>query len=234
MADAYYLDDYIEEDYYEEDRTLAITPLPAAPSRGMSKSVFIETANTFLAAIPQFASEMDAVATAMSNTSTSSTSASSHTIAGSGSKTFTVEPLKGYLPGQSVKAAVTANGTTWMQGDVTAYNPTTGVLTIAMNASQGSGTYSAWTLTLATSVANSPGSLTQDFSVKSLIHTVGGSTASATTLDLVTTGGNVMHVTGNVAIWAATMTPGKDVLVIFDGSPAGDRGACRAGDTAGA
>ena len=219
MADAYYLDDYIEEDYYEEDRTLAITPLPAAPSRGMAKSVFIEAANTFLAAMPQFATEMDAVATAMSNTSTSSTSASSHTIASSGSKTFTVEPLKGYLPGQSVKAAVTADGTTWMQGDVTAYNPTTGVLTIAMNAAQGSGTYSAWTLTLATSVASSPGSLTQDFSVKSLIHAIGTAVASATTIDLSAVTGNLVHVTGSTTITAATMTAGKDVWVIFDGTP---------------
>jgi hypothetical protein len=218
MADAYFLDDYIEEDYYEEDRTLAITPLPAAPSRGMAKSVFIEAANTFLAAIPQFATELDAVATAMSNTSTSSTSASSHTIASTGSKTFTVEPLKGYLPGQSVKAAVTADGTKWMQGDVTAYNPTTGTLTIAMNAAQGSGTYAAWTLTLATSVANSPGSLTQDFSVKSLTHAIGTAIASAATINLSAVTGNLVHVTGSNTISAATMTAGKDVWVVFDAS----------------
>lgn len=214
----YIASDYIEEDYYEEDG-MALDTMPSPPLRSDSEEVFIQKSEAWMIAFVNVSAQLNAAVEAMNNNSTNSTSATSHTIAGTGSKVFTVEPLKSYLPGQSVKAAVTADGTKWMQGDVTAYNPTTGALAITMNAAQGSGTYTAWTLTLATSVANPTGSLGNDFSVKSLTHAIGANIASAATIDLSAATGNLAHVTGNVGIGAATMTSGKDVLVIFDGTP---------------
>lgn len=215
---AYIESDYIEEDYYEEE-TMAVTPLPAPPLRSDAPAIFIEKADQFLSALPPFALELEALGTAMNNNSTSATSTTSNTIASSGSKTFTVQALKGFLPGQTIKAASTANGTVWMQGDVTAYNSTTGILSITMNASQGAGTIAAWTLSLATSTASSPGSLSQDYAVKSLQHAIGSDIASASTINLSTATGNMVKVTGNVAISAATMTAGKDVWVVFTGTP---------------
>jgi microcystin-dependent protein len=214
----YFEDGYIEEDYFEEEH-MAVTPLPDPPLRSDEPAMFIEKANLFLGALPQFADELDAVTTAMNNNSTSSTSVTPLTIASSGSKTFIAEANKGYLPGQTIKAASTLDGTIWMQGDVTAYNPVTGELSITMNAAQGSGTFSYWTLTLATAIANPTGSLTNDFSVKSLRHAIGASIASASSIDLSTATGNLVHVTGNTTIAAAIMTSGKDVWVIFDGTP---------------
>ncbi len=215
---AYIEPDYIEEDYFE-DETMAVTPLPDPPLRSDAPAVFVEKGNAFMGALPRLALEIDAVATAMNNNSTSATSTTSNTIASSGSKTFTVQALKGFLPGQTIKAASTVDGTVWMQGDVTAYNSTTGVLSITMNASQGSGTIAAWTLTLATSIASSPGSLSQDYSVKSLRHAIGADIPSASTIDLSTATGNMVRVTGNTTISAATMTAGKDVWVVYTGTP---------------
>lgn len=218
MTVGYIESEYIEEDYFEDD-TMAVTPLPDPPFRNEEKGVFTEKANLFLSRLPQFALEVDAVAVAMNNNSTNSTSTTSNVLASSGSKTFTVQLGKGYLPGQTIKAASTSDGTKWMQGDVTAYDPATGLLSITMNASQGSATFTAWTLTLATSVANATGSLNQDFSVKSLTHAIGASVASASTIDLSTVTGNVAHLTGNTGVGAATMTVGKDVWLIIDANP---------------
>jgi hypothetical protein len=214
----YFEPEYIEEDYFEEE-FMAVTPLPDPPLRSDEPALFIEKANLFLGALPQFANELDAVTTAMNNNSTNSTSTTSNTIASSGNKTFTVDTGKSYLPGQTVKAASTLDGTIWMQGEVIAYNPATGLLTITMNASQGSGTIADWTLSMATSIANPTGSLANDFSVKSLTHAIGADIASASTIDLSAATGNLVHITGNATITGVTMTPGKDVWATIDGNP---------------
>jgi hypothetical protein len=214
----YFEPEYIEEDYFEEE-FMAVTPLPDPPQRSDEPALFIEKANLFLGALPRFASELEAVTTAMNNNSTDSTSTTSNTVASSGNKTFTVDTGKSYLPGQTVKAASTLDGTTWMQGDVIAYNPATGLLTITMNASQGSGTITSWTLSLATSIANPTGSLMNDFAVKSLTHAIGSAIASASTIDLSAVTGNLAHLTGNTTVTGATMTAGKDIWLIIDGTP---------------
>jgi hypothetical protein len=209
-----YIEDYFEDDYYEGE--MAITPLPDPPSRGQTPEVFAERGDAFLGALPRLAMEIDAVAIAMTNNATNATSTDSHTIASSGAKTFNTQIGKSYLVGMTVRAANTANGTIWMQGDVTAYNPSTGVLTITMNASQGAGTYSSWNLSLSSS-SSSGGSLAQDFSVRSLTHAVGATVASATTINLTNINGNFAVVTGSTPISGATMTPGKFVWLAFTG-----------------
>jgi hypothetical protein len=214
----YFEPEYIEEDYFEEEY-MAVTPLPSPPLRSDEPALFIQKADLFLGALPRFATELEAVTTAMNNNSTTSTSATSLSIASSGDKTFTVDTGKSYLPGQTVKAASTLDGTIWMQGDVISYNPATGQLVITMNASQGSGTISDWTLSLAISIASSSGSLTQDYLVQSLTHAIGGSITAASTINLSTVTGNLAHLTGNSTVTGATMTPGKDVWLIIDGTP---------------
>ena len=216
MANVYCEDDYCEEDYVEA--VMAITPLPDPPLRGQAPAVFIERAEATMAALPVFAVEANAAALAMTANSTNSTSSDDHTLASTGSKTFTVQIGKSYVVGMTVRAAAAIDGTAWMQGDVTAYNAVTGSLSITMNAKQGTGSYSSWVL-CQSSAAASAGSLTQDFSVKSLIHATGTSIASASTIDLSAATGNTVHITGGTTIAAATMTAGKDVRVIFDGAP---------------
>src|SRR5690606_13510217 len=80
---AYLMDNgYIEEDYiedYYEDSLMAVSPLPPPPSRSDDPSIFPQKADAFLAALPTFALELEAVALAMNNNSTSSISTTSHT-----------------------------------------------------------------------------------------------------------------------------------------------------------
>ncbi|PTR17508.1 tail collar domain [Nitrosospira sp. Nsp2] len=216
MSDLYFEEDYAESDYVE-GVVMAIDALPPVPQRGDSKDVFDGKADTFMAALVLFAQQADAVAIAMNNNATNAESTTSLTI-GTGDRIFVADVGRSYVVGQTVKAASTASPTNWMQGDVTAYNTVTGSLTINMNLLQGSGTFAAWTLSLS-NASSSGGSITQDFAVKSLQHAIGANIASAATIDLSTATGNIAHLTGNTTVTGATMTAGKDVLLIIDGTP---------------
>ncbi len=82
-------------------------------------------------------------AAALSGTSTTSTAV------GTGSKTLTTQAAKQFAPGQFVIIARTsAPTTTWMQGQVTAYNSGTGSLTVSVSDIAGSGTYTDWSILL--------------------------------------------------------------------------------------
>ncbi len=91
-------------------------------------------------------------ATALSAPGTSATSASSLTI-GTGSKSLTIQTGKSLVVGMTVKVAITASPTNWMSGDITAYDANTGALTVDINYISGSGTASAWTVSLSAPVA---------------------------------------------------------------------------------
>jgi len=78
-----------------------------------------------------------------------STSSTSLTV-GTGSKSLTVETGKQWVPGMPIKIAVTASpSTNYMTGTVTSYNSGTGALVVDVSAVGGSGTYSAWSLSIA-------------------------------------------------------------------------------------
>ena len=88
-------------------------------------------------------------ASAVNSPGTNATSTSSVAI-GTGSKTLTVQTGKNFVVGQPVMVARTsAAGTTWMAGNITAYNSGTGSLTVNVVWTVGSGTFTDWTVSLA-------------------------------------------------------------------------------------
>lgn len=123
---------------------MTISALPTPPSRS-SPSTFSTLADAFIAALPTFVTECNAVATAMNLNDTTSTSTSSVAI-GTGSKSFTVDASKSYQVGMSVMVA--KDSANWMHGVVTSYNAGTGALVVNVISSMGSGTLNAWTVTL--------------------------------------------------------------------------------------
>lgn len=78
------------------------------------------------------------------------TSSTSVTI-GTGSKTFTmVEDTLAFAAGNNLRIAQTSNPTTnYMEGVVTSYNKTTKALAVTVSSTNGSGTITGWTMTLA-------------------------------------------------------------------------------------
>ncbi len=78
---------------------------------------------------------------------TSATSTTSVTI-GLGVKAFTVQTGKAFVVGQFVTVAYTTLPTTYMFGQITAYNSGTGALSVNVTQTGGSGTQANWTIGL--------------------------------------------------------------------------------------
>lgn len=123
-----------------------MTPPPTAPSRADGSTLFISRANAFIAWFATLYTELTALVAALNNLSTTDTSSSSNTIGIASGKTFTVTAGKSWQLGMQVLIASTASPTNWMFGDVTSYSGTT--LVVNATAIQGSGTLSAWTISL--------------------------------------------------------------------------------------
>lgn len=128
---------------------MALTPFSGTKPQRNNRTTFSTLMDAWITwFLDTFMEEIDDVVNAMNLNSTNATSATSDTIA-TGSTTITVQTGKSYLPGMTIKCANTADGTKWMLGEVTAYDSGTGSLTFYSRLINGSGTYSAWTITLA-------------------------------------------------------------------------------------
>lgn len=128
-----------------------LTAPPTAPSRSDSPATFIIRADAMIAWFGTFVPEMTALGDAIiaqagsTNFGTSSTSLA----IGTGSKSLTIQAGKGFQVGQFVMLASTASPSNFMNGQVTAYNSGTGALVVNVATVGGTGTFAAWTVSLA-------------------------------------------------------------------------------------
>lgn len=67
---------------------------------------------------------------------------------GTGAKTLTIEASKQFALGQTARITYNSDINKWMQGTVSAYNASTGELSVVVDAVGGSGTYAAWTVAM--------------------------------------------------------------------------------------
>jgi hypothetical protein len=121
-----------------------ITQLPDPPSTA-DPANFSAEADAFIAALPTLVDEINEFGAALNSLSTTSSSVSS-VLMGTGTKNFTVETGKSYFVGMSLKLAFDA--TNWMVGEVISYDSGTGALSVNVVKVTGSGTRTAWVITL--------------------------------------------------------------------------------------
>lgn len=192
--------------------------LPTAPSRTMDAVTFDTTTDAFIVALPQFETDMNALAVAMNLNSTTDTSTTSVTI-GTGTKVFTVSASKSFWPGMWLVIADTAAPTTnAMFCQVTSYTGTT--LTTNAFAIQGSGVKASWQISQSAPAALSGlyASLT-GATFSGLVNLAAGANiASGATIDLTAATGNTVVITGTVATSALTMNAGQTMMLIADGA----------------
>lgn len=136
-----------------------ITELPDPPSRGNAPEVFIARADAFLGALPGFGAQANALAVyfdeqvaavedIVSSAGYSGTSTSAIVI-GTGSKSFFTQANLSFVPGVYVSLADSAAPTVnSMVGTVTAYNRTSGAMTVNVSIIKGAGEKSSWSLSL--------------------------------------------------------------------------------------
>lgn len=197
---------------------MPITPLPTPPST-LRPDPFANEMDTFLAALPVFADEMDALG-AISALGTSSTSTTSLTF-GTGSKTLTVGINKGYTVGIDVVIASTVTPTNRMIGTVTAYTSATGELTVEVYTSVGTGTLTAWTLSATLTIDSSQfvmntgtaSALTFNDGYTEEVYAVTGTTPA-----LSPTNGSIQTwtLTGNSTPTAGTWAAGQSITLMID------------------
>lgn len=125
---------------------MPITALPTPPSRN-DPANFATRADAFLAALPTFVSEANALEANAQASGTSATSTSSLTIS-TGSKSLTIQTGKTFPVGAYVHITSTATPSNYMAGSVTSYTSGTGAMVVNVEQVGGSGTLTAWTIGL--------------------------------------------------------------------------------------
>lgn len=130
-------------------------------------------------AADQVALAQAAAQAAAAGPNTVATSATAAAI-GLGARTFTVATGKSFVPGQFVTVASVANPANYLFGQVTSYTSGTGALVVNATQSNGSGTFSDWSISLAP-----PGSSNPDIKTPANISPSAGATVTLRTPTLV-------------------------------------------------
>lgn len=146
------------------------TAPPTAPARTDAPAVFNARADAFLAWFATLYTELQAFVVWVNASIASISAQAADTLAalvalansagyigtsttsravGTGSKAFVTQTNRAFRPGAWVIVADSAApDTNWLFGQVTAYDPATGDLTVNVTLTGGSGTKSAWTISL--------------------------------------------------------------------------------------
>lgn len=126
---------------------MPITPLPTPPTR-LDPVNFSARADAFLNALPKFATEANALEQTLALASTTGTS-TTNTAVGTGTKILNTQGGKNWILGAWVYVVYTTTPSVYMVGQITAYNTSSGQLTLNVVTAAGSGSYASWTIGLA-------------------------------------------------------------------------------------
>ncbi len=131
---------------------MTIRDLPPSPSRDRPNE-FSGEMDVFLAALPGFVDDANALEQSLQLVATTGTSATTLTV-GVGSKSLTTQPGKAWATGAWVYVFAAAAVSNYMVGRVTSYDVETGALVVNVSAIDGSGSHSSWIIGLATPAAD--------------------------------------------------------------------------------
>lgn len=138
--------------------------IPLAPPLERTSPAFPDQLdNYFLEWIPDFTVALDQEIERINGFAFGSYSGSSTTslTVGTGNKSFTMEPGKGFAAGQPILIASTAAPTTYMNGQLLTYDSITGAATASVTAVSGGGTFAAWSISVSAVVLLSASTIPQ-------------------------------------------------------------------------
>jgi hypothetical protein len=156
----------------------------------------------------------NSAAAAVNAPGTSATSSTSLTI-GTGSKSFTLAQTgKQFALGQNVVVANTASPANNMVGTITAFDPNSGAMTVSVSTTSGSGTFTAWTISLS-GPGFTGGKLTTPMNDADTV-----TLASAATVNIGAGASNSQIISGAVTITAFdSIAAGAERELTFSGAP---------------
>ncbi len=165
----------------------------------------------------------NSAASALNAPGTNATSTTSLTI-GMGAKTLTIQTGKAFAIGQRVVIAYSTTPTISMTGVITTHNSGTGSLTVGIESTSGTGTYTTWTVSLsATSgvlTVNGQSGHVTDIATKTGTETLTNKTISASKFieNVIVISGNTTAVAGSSYVMTASL-----VLTLPVSPSAGDQ-----------
>lgn len=124
-------------------------PIPqftVIPSRDRP-ATFSSDGDTHLAELQAFVDGANALEQSLQLVATTGTSTTSASI-GTGSKSLTTQTGKAWIAGSWLYIVSSSSITNTMQGQVTAYDPGTGALTVNVTSVSGAGTFASWAIGL--------------------------------------------------------------------------------------
>jgi hypothetical protein len=192
--------------------------LPTLPVLDRTSATFSADVSGFFSnSLPAWTDAANAMGTALSLNSVVDTSATSNAI-GLGALTFTVSANKSFQGGMYLSiadaAAPTANS---MTAQVTSYNITTGVLVVDSVLIKGTGTKTAWVISMAADPSGAtPPAVSGDISVTSVTSSgkivstsptagIGYATGAGGAVTTVSSAGTINKVCGAITLDGATM-----------------------------
>lgn len=173
----------------------------------MLNDAMTEIAADAAAADAARAAAVAAASSAANAPGTNATSTTNDTIAMGATSITLAQTGKLFSLGQQIRIASTASPANWMDGTLTAFNAATGAMTVNVTAISGAGTFASWTVSL----SGAPG-------VAGVLNELkGADVASAATVDLTNTTGNVVGIQAGGTISRFILPVGAERVIVFLG-----------------